>query len=86
MRHFNQHGIMIIFVGRRNFAAYGAAVRILGASTAAVSGAAVPALTAVGGWLVLDEALSAFVVMGIPLITLGIAVCLRAGVRRSRSE
>ncbi|MEM6987967.1 MAG: DMT family transporter [Pseudomonadota bacterium] len=74
-----------LLAGLIGLAAYGTAVRVLGAGTAAVSGAAVPALTAVGGWLVLNEALSAFIIFGISLITLGIAVCLRAGARRLQS-
>ena len=63
-----------ILAGLIGLAAYGAAIRHLGASVAAVSGAVVPALTAIGGYLLLGEALSWLTAIGVASVAVGIWV------------
>lgn len=61
-----------VLAGIVGLVAYGAAIRHLGASLAAVSGAAVPALTALGGIALLGEPLTALTAMGIVLVAGGL--------------
>ncbi|MEL7300035.1 MAG: DMT family transporter [Pseudomonadota bacterium] len=61
-----------ILAGLIGLAAYGAAIRHLGASLAAVSGAVVPALTALGGYVLLGEALSGWTAIGVVGVAIGI--------------
>jgi len=61
-----------ILAGLIGLAAYGAAIRHLGASVAAVSGAVVPALTALGGFLLLGESLSWLTAIGVICVAGGI--------------
>ena len=61
-----------IFAGLLGLAAYGAAIRHLGASIAAVSGAGVPALTSLGGFLLLGEPLTWLTVLGVVCVGGGI--------------
>lgn len=61
-----------ILAGLLGLAAYGAAIRNLGASAAAVSGAVVPALTALGGFVLLGERLSILTGLGVLLVAGGI--------------
>lgn len=61
-----------ILAGLIGLAAYGAAIRHLGASVAAVSGAVVPALTALGGYLLLGEPLCWLTAIGVICVVVGI--------------
>ena len=61
-----------ILAGLIGLAAYGAAIRHLGASVAAVSGAVVPALTALGGYFLLSEPLSWLTALGVACVAGGI--------------
>ncbi|MEP4195742.1 MAG: DMT family transporter [Aliishimia sp.] len=61
-----------ILAGLIGLAAYGAAIRHLGASVAAVSGAVVPALTAAGGYFLLGEALTWLTALGVGCVVGGI--------------
>ncbi|MEM9477439.1 MAG: DMT family transporter [Pseudomonadota bacterium] len=61
-----------ILAGLIGLAAYGAAIRHLGASVAAVSGAVVPALTALGGYVLLGEPLSWLTTIGVTCVAVGI--------------
>lgn len=61
-----------ILAGLIGLAAYGAAIRHLGASVAAVSGAVAPALTAVGGFFLLGEPLSWLTAIGVACVAGGI--------------
>ncbi len=61
-----------VLAGLLGLAAYGAAIRHLGASMAAVSGAVVPALTALGGLVLLEEQLSILTGLGVALVAGGI--------------
>lgn len=61
-----------LLAGLLGLAAYGAAIRHLGASVAAVSGAVVPALTALGGFVLLGEPLSILSGVGVSLVAIGI--------------
>jgi len=61
-----------ILAGLIGLAAYGAAIRHLGASIAAASGAAVPALTALGGYVLLGERLSWLTAVGVLCVAGGI--------------
>ncbi|MEP5152469.1 EamA family transporter, partial [Planktotalea sp.] len=61
-----------ILAGLIGLAAYGAAIRHLGASVAAASGAVVPALTAVGGFFLLGEPLSWLTAIGVACVAAGI--------------
>lgn len=56
---------------------YALAIRHLGAGRAALSGALVPALSAVGGFVLLGESPGASTIAGIVLTMLGIALALR---------
>ena len=67
-----------ILAGLIGLAAYGAAIRHLGASVAAVSGAVVPALTALGGFLILGEQLSWLTAIGVICVAVGIWAYARA--------
>ena len=67
-----QVAVQGILAGIIGLAAYGAAIRHLGASIAAVSGAVVPALTAVGGFFLLCEPLSLFTAIGVACVAAGI--------------
>ncbi|MDJ0684972.1 MAG: DMT family transporter [Alphaproteobacteria bacterium] len=58
--------------GLLGLAAYGAAIQRLGAAVAAVSGAVVPGLTALGGFILLDEPLSASAGLGVALVAIGL--------------
>ena len=53
---------------------YALAIRHLGAGPAAISGAAVPPMTAIGGTLLLAEPLPAATVAGVVLVAIGIAL------------
>jgi drug/metabolite transporter (DMT)-like permease len=55
-------------------AAYGVAIRRLGASNAALAGALMPAGTAIGGLLVLGETFDAATMVGIALTTIGVSL------------
>ena len=61
-----------VLAGLLGLAAYGATIRHLGASIAAVSGAVVPALTALGGLVLLGEPLSMLTGLGVLLVAGGI--------------
>jgi len=61
-----------VLAGLLGLAAYGSAIRHLGASVAAVSGAVVPALTALGGLVLLGEPLSMLTGLGVALVAGGI--------------
>ncbi|SHH81868.1 DMT family transporter [Marivita hallyeonensis] len=61
-----------ILAGLIGLAAYGVAIRHLGASVAAVSGAVVPALTALGGYVLLGEPLSWLTAVGVICVAVGI--------------
>ena len=61
-----------ILAGLIGLAAYGVAIRHLGASVAAVSGAVVPALTALGGYVLLGEPLSWLTAIGVICVASGI--------------
>ncbi len=61
-----------ILAGLLGLAAYGAAIRHLGASVAAVSGAVVPALTALGGYFLLGEPLTLLTALGVACVAGGI--------------
>ncbi|MEM8730202.1 MAG: DMT family transporter [Pseudomonadota bacterium] len=61
-----------ILAGLVGLAAYGAAISHLGASIAAVSGAAVPVLTAIGGYVLLGEPLSWSTGLGVICVAVGI--------------
>jgi len=61
-----------VLAGLLGLAAYGAAIRHLGASIAAVSGAVVPALTALGGFALLGEPLSILTGLGVLMVAAGI--------------
>ncbi|MEP1538810.1 MAG: DMT family transporter [Paracoccaceae bacterium] len=61
-----------ILAGLIGLAAYGAAIRHLGASVAAVSGAVVPALTAAGGYFLLGEPLTWLTALGVTCVVGGI--------------
>ena len=63
-----------ILAGLLGLAAFGVAIRHLGASVSGVSGAPVPALTAVGGAVLLNEPIDALTGLSIPVIALGIWV------------
>lgn len=52
---------------------FGVAVAHLGPTATALSGAIVPAATALGGWLLLDETLTGLIVVGIAVMILGLA-------------
>ncbi len=61
-----------VLAGLLGLAAYGAAIRHLGASVAAASGAVVPALTALGGFLLLGEPLAGLTILGVFFVAIGI--------------
>ncbi|MEO9652157.1 MAG: DMT family transporter [Roseobacter sp.] len=61
-----------VLAGLIGLAAYGAAIRHLGASVAAVSGAVVPALTAAGGYFLLGEPLTWLTAIGVACVVGGI--------------
>ncbi len=61
-----------ILAGLLGLAAYGAAIRHLGASLAAASGAVVPAFTALGSFFLLSEPLSWLTGLGITSVAIGI--------------
>ncbi|MEM7742915.1 MAG: DMT family transporter [Pseudomonadota bacterium] len=61
-----------VLAGLLGLAAYGAAIQHLGASVAAVSGAVVPALTVLGGFVLLGEPLSMLTGVGVLLVAVGI--------------
>lgn len=52
---------------------YGQAIRLLGASRAAVFGCLTPVMTALGGLLILGEALAPATLIGIGLVSVGVA-------------
>lgn len=58
---------------------FGVAVNRLGPSTTALSGAVVPAATAFGGWLLLDEAVTSATAIGIVLVVIGLATYAMGG-------
>lgn len=60
---------------------FGVAVNRLGPSATALSGAVVPAATAIGGWALLSEAVSATTVAGIVLVVVGLAAYAIGGNR-----
>ncbi|KIT16562.1 DMT family transporter [Jannaschia aquimarina] len=60
---------------------FGIAVNRLGASATALSGAVVPAATAVGGWLLLGETVTTATIVGIALVVVGLALYARGGQR-----
>ena len=51
---------------------FGVAVARLGPTATALSGAVIPAATAIGGWVLLEEELSRFAVSGIAVMILGL--------------
>ncbi|MGG5823258.1 DMT family transporter [Falsiroseomonas sp. HW251] len=61
---------------------YAVAVRRLGAAPAALSGAAVPALSAAGGWLLLDELPALPALAGIALTMAGLVLAAPPGIIR----
>ncbi|MEM1044579.1 MAG: DMT family transporter [Pseudomonadota bacterium] len=73
-----------ILAGLLGLASYGAAIRHLGASVAAVSGAVVPALTSLGGFFLLGEPLTGLTVLGVVFVAGGIwAYAGAPGLRQS---
>ena len=76
-----------ILAGLLGLTAYGAAIRHLGASVAATSGAVVPALTATGGFFLLGEPLSWLTALGVICVAGGIwAYAGAPGLPRSPSR
>lgn len=63
-----------ILAGIAGLVFYALAIRHLGAGPAAVSGAAVPPMTAIGGTILLAEPLPAATVAGVVLVAIGIAL------------
>jgi drug/metabolite transporter (DMT)-like permease len=62
------------------------AVRQLGANGAAAFGALVPVLSAVGGWIILSEAMTPTVVVASVLAMLGVALAVGLFERRNRKR
>lgn len=60
---------------------FGVAVNRLGPSATALSGAVVPAATALGGWLLLGEVVPATTLAGIALVVVGLAAYAMGGNR-----
>ncbi|MBX2856432.1 MAG: DMT family transporter [Rhodobacteraceae bacterium] len=61
-----------IFAGVIGIWLFGLTVRKLGATTAAAIAASIPAMTALGGWLILMEPLGPISMAGVAIVTLGV--------------
>lgn len=69
--------------GLFGMAIFGIAVTKLGPSTTALSGAVVPAVTAIGGWLLLGEVIADFTIAGVIIMIAGLAAFTLGGVKAS---
>lgn len=63
-----------VLAGLLGMFVFGVAVLRLGPAATALSGAVVPAATAVGGWLILDESISALSIAGTVVMVTGLIV------------
>lgn len=63
-----------VFIGVGSILVYSTSVAINGASVTALAASAVPVLTAVGAWLLLDERLAAGETVGLVMVTAGVAL------------
>ncbi|GGC77720.1 DMT family transporter [Chelatococcus reniformis] len=68
-----------VLIGALSVFVYTRAIVLLGASDVAMSTAAVPALTTLGGFLLLGEVPTSVTLVGLALVTLGMATGLRRG-------
>lgn len=67
-----QIAVQGLLAGVLGMAIFGIAVTRLGASATALSGAVVPAATAIGGWLILSETITGFTLAGIAIMIVGL--------------
>lgn len=67
--------------GLFGMAIFGVAVTKLGPSATALSGAVVPAVTAIGGWLLLGEVIAGLTIAGIVTMIAGLAAFTMGGVK-----
>lgn len=68
-----------VIAGVLGLAVWGLAVKNIGPIVASSIGALVPALVAVGGWLMLGETLDAYAIMGILVVMVGVWLASRPG-------
>ena len=75
---FVQFAVQGVFAGVIGLAAYGIAIRNLGASLAATSGALVPACTAIGGVFILAEPVDGLAILGVAMTMIGVVLAAGA--------
>lgn len=72
--------------GLAGMVVYGIAVDRLGSNITALSGAAVPALTALGAWALLDERIEVTTAIGVALVAAGLATYALGGRHAARDK